>query len=435
MPSQTTTPRLPSPRASAAGASIRTPLQWAGVIAASVTIAMVVAFGWQWWQEKPLRDAEAELARGNAPRGLALAEYFLDLHPGSSRAEVARARALAMLGRADEALAIYERFGAATPDDLQAWARSHLLREQWSRAAPLLEQVLRIRPNDPDALYELSSCRTRLGLLADARETAEKYAALPGLRARGDLLLAAIHADSGATDEAILAFSRAATLAPDGLDLHLPPEEFFLQYGTLLLNQGRGDEAVALFEKSLAARPTAAAHHLLGKAYARAGDSDAARRNWTAAIELDPAGVSPREDLANLALSAGDPAAAREWLGPLTELAEGRSESAYLFQRLAALEKDDAAFEQWKEKTDALRAKEKLIRSMEKMMAGAPTSYWAQVVRAHKFATLGNWPQAADMINGIERTPDEDAFVSELREAVRTRGPLPALDRVPLKQF
>lgn len=415
--------------------SLRTPLHWLGVIALSLGVAVGAAMGWEWWQDRPLREAERQLSLGNAARALALSEYFLDLHPASGRAEAVRARAFTDLGRADEAAAIYERVGAATAEDLRAWARANMIRESWTRAIPLLEQLLRLRPDDTDALYELTTCRTRVGAFREAFATAERFAAQPGQAARGELLLAAIQGDTGNTDEAILAFGRAMTLAPDGVGLQIPPEEFFVQYGTLLLKQGRAGEAVGILEKSLAANPTAAAHHLLGKALSQTGSLEEARRQWLAAIDLDPAGVSPREDLAALALASGDAAAAREWLTPLEVLAGRRSETAYLFQRLAALEKDEAAFARWKETTDGLRVGEKRISSLEQMMATAPTSYWAQTVRAHKFATLGNWQQAADLINGIEKADDEHPFVTELREAVRTRGPLPAIDQVPLKEF
>lgn len=424
-----------SPSRPASKAVLRTPARRLVALVGAIAAALGGVLGWQWWQDGPLRDAEAELARGNAPRALALAEYYLDLHPGSGRAEADRARALSALGRADEAIAAYQRVGAATPEELRAWARAHMLKAEWSRAIPLLDQAGRMSPNDADTLYELTTCRTRLGLLREALESAERFAAIPGLGARGNVLLGAVLADSGKADEAILAYRSAEALSPDGLDLIVPPEEFFEQYASLLLNQGRDAEAIPLFERSLAARPTAATHHLLGKALARTGDVDGARRNWTAAIEIDPAGVTPREELANLALVSGDAAAAREWIAPLEALAERRFESAYLFQRLAALEKDDEAFAGWKAKADALRERERLVASLEQMMASSPDSYWAQVVRAHKFATLGNQAQAADMINGIKRTDDEDPFVTELREAVLGRGPLPALERVPLKQF
>lgn len=424
-----------TPRRSGGTPVLRTPLRKAVALVAAIAAALGGVLAWQWWQDAPLRDAEAALAAGNPQRALALAEYYLDLHPGSGRGEADRARALSELGRADEAIEIYKRIAAATPEELRAWARAHMLKSEWSRAVPLLEQALRLRPADADALYELTTCRTRLGLLAEALESADRFTALPGNAARGNILRGAIEADRGNAEEAILSYRSAEALAPDGLGLQVSPEEFFEQYATLLMNQGRDAEAIPLFERSLAARPTAATHHLLGKALARTGDVEGARRNWNAAIEIDPAGVTPREELANLALVAGDAEAAREWIAPMETLADHRFESAYLFQRLAALEKDDDAFTRWKAKADVLRQRQQLIASLEQMMAGSPGSYWAQVVRAHKFATLGNRAQAADIVNGLERTDDEDPFVTELREAVLGDGPLPALERVPLKQF
>lgn len=405
---------------------------WLGV--ASVVIALAGAVAWQWWQERPLRAAEQELARGNAPRALALAEYYLELHPASGRAESARARALVGLGKGKEAGAIYERVGAATADDLVAWARSYMLREEWSRAAAILEQVLRIRPDDADALYEIATCRTRLGLLAEAAEAAERYAALPGCRARGDVLLGAIRADANDPDAAALAYDRALAVAPEAQGLQVPPEEFFEQYATVLMNIGRDDEAKRLLERGLAVRPTATSHHLLGKVLARNGDEEEARRHWITSIELDPSAVSPREELVSAALARGDLEGAKEWIVPLQRLTDKRFQSAYLFQRLAAFEKDDAAFAVWKERADALRVNEDRIKSLEQMMAAGPRTYWGTAVRAHKFATLGNWRQARDLVEGLAPRGDEDPFITELREAIRTEGKLPALERVPLGQ-
>lgn len=433
----------------------RRPLwHWIAVAVAASAIALAIAVAIPYWQEQPLREARRELARGNAARGLALADYFLDLYPGHGRGLELRARALAELGRAEESVTLYEQVGAASADDLHAWARGYLLQESWSRAAPLLEQVLRMQPDQPDALYELATCRTRLGLLREGLETANVFASLPGQQARGDLLLAAIHADMAAPEEAIEAYERVLALAPDAEGLQLPPEEFFIQYGTILLKQGAAKEAVRILGRCVATHPSAASRYLLGKALSQSGDEQAAEGEWLAAIELDPAGISTREALADRALSRGDAEGAAEWLAPLEALAQKRFETAYLFQRLQGLRKDEAAFALWQTRADQLRQLEKRIASLEQLMHAAPTSYWAQAVRAHKFATLGNWKQAEDMIKGLstsgeapidsEKTADgttnhdtshDDSFVTDLREAIRTRGSLPSLDRVPLKQY
>jgi len=422
----TATPSIPKNKAP------RSLLQRIGIGIGSLGIALAAALAWQWWQERALRTAEQELARGNAPRALALAEYFLDLHPESGRAESARARALVGMGKGAEAGAIYDRIGAASADDLIAWARSFMLREQWSRAATVLEQALRLRPDDADALYELTTCRTRLGRLSDAAESAERFAALPGGRARGDVLLGAIHADANDPDAAALAYARALALAPEAEGLQVPPEEFFEQYATVLMNLGRDDDAMQLLERGIAARPTATSHHLLGKTLARTGAEEQARSQWMTSIELDPSAVSPREELVAAALARADLADAKKWIGPLERLTDRRFQSAYLFQRLAAFEKDDEAFAAWKARADSLRLNEDRIKSLEQMMASAPRSYWGIAVRAHKFATLGNWPQARDLLEGLPKQDDEHPFITALREAIRTEGTLPSIEEVPL---
>lgn len=431
-PSPTSTAASPTRRRAGGAAFVRL-LRFSGIVTLVILAGLGTAYGWSWWQDRPLREAAVAIDAGNPSRALSLSDYYLEIHPGSGRAEAMRARALVELARAEEAIAIYDRVGAAGPDDLLAWGRAHLLREEWSRAAPLLGQAVRLAPDDPDALYELSTCLTRLGRLEEATKIGETFAGLPGQRARGDVLLGAIRADAGDPDGAVLAFARALAVAPDGQDLQVPPEEFFQQYAAVLMNLGRGEEAIPLLERSIAAGPTAAAHHLLGTALSRKGDTEGAVAEWKKSIELDPAGVTPREDLAAAAIARGDVAAAREQLAPLAGLAERRFQSAYLFQRLAAIERDDAAFARWKEKTDELRRIEDLVKILEKLMADDPMGYWPRVVRSHKFATLGNWPQAADLMATVPVADDEHPFVARLREAVRTRGSLPPLEDVPIR--
>lgn len=404
----------------------------AGVVALATALGLGAAFGWTWWQERPLREAERALEAGNAVRALGQADYYLDAHPASGRAEAARARALAALGRADEAVQIYERVGAAGADDLLAWARAHLAREEWSRAASLLGQAARLRPDDPDALYELATSLSRLGRLAEATAAAERFAALPGRRAGGDVLLGAIKADAGDPEAATEAFARTLALEPEGEGLPVPPAEFFQQYATVLVNLGRSAEAIPLLEKALAASPSAEAEHLLGTALAQGGDEEGATRHWKASLEIEPAGVTPREDLAAGAIARGDAADAREFLAPLETLAQRRVQTAYLFQRLAAIERDEQAFARWKATADGLRVEEDRVKLLERMMADAPTSYWSLVVRTHKFATLGRWTQAADLIRAIPEENDEHPFVVALRRAVRTKGGLPPLAEVPI---
>jgi tetratricopeptide (TPR) repeat protein len=387
------------------------------------------------WQERELIKANRELAQGDARRALALASYFLDRHPDHTRAQAVKARALCAVGQPEEAVEIYERIGAATLDDMHAWARAYLLQRAWSRAMRLLEQVVRMDPNNADALHELASCRIRLGVLQEALDTARRFSELPGQRAKGNVLMAAIYNDLDQMDEAIAAYERAVELTPEGEGLQVPPEEFFMQFGAALVRQGQGAKAVPWLEKSVAIRPVGAAYHYLGNAYSLTGNTEAAEQAWRKAVEIDPIGVSPREALANLALATGDIDAALEWLSPLERVAETRHNTAYLFQRLYAMRGDEAAAKQWQQRTEEVRRLDQRESSLEQMMHTAPYAFWSNVVRAHRFASAGNWLQAEDMLDALAAQAPEEPYVQELREAVRVRGPLPSLDPVPLKQF
>jgi tetratricopeptide (TPR) repeat protein len=339
------------------------------------------------------------------------------------------------VGQASAAVELFEEVGAATVEDLHAWAQAYLRLESWSRALPLLAQVLRMDPDNADALHEITGCRVRLGLLHEAAESALRLAELPDQEPRGLVLLAAIQSDLGRAGDAVQTYQRLIDLAPDGQGLQIPPEELFTQYGLVLLNQGQAEAAVQMFEKSLAIHPTAEAYYYLGNAHAQAAHTDAAEAAWKQSLKLDPAGVPVHEALADSALQKGDLKAASEWLAPLERIAQARYKSAYLFQRLAMKRNDQAAVERWRKKADELRQGEQHRQRVTEIMRLMPHSFWANVARAHQFAAQGNWQQAGDMIEALAREAPQDQFVQDLATAIRQRGPLPPLERMPIKSF
>ncbi len=267
-----------------------------------------------------LREAQRELQNGDPERALGLVNYFLDTHPEHGRALALKARALTATGRANEAVELYEKVGAASAEDVHAWARAYLIRQSWSRALPLLTQALRMEPDDAEALYEITSCRLRLGLLLEALESARRLSEMPNQRARGLVLIAAIQNDVGNPEESIKAYQQTIEVCPDGKGLQIPPEELFLQYGTVLVKHGRGKDAIDWLKRSLVARPTPDACFYLGNAFSQAGNLAGAEEAWLKAVELDPAGFSARESLANASLQKRDYEAALKWLAPLEHL-------------------------------------------------------------------------------------------------------------------
>jgi tetratricopeptide (TPR) repeat protein len=406
-------------------------LLWAVVALAA---AGGIVFAVLHWQERTLREAQRELQQGNSRRALALVNYFLESHPNHGPALALKARVLSVGGRPQEAVELYEEVGAATTEDLHAWARAYLVLQSWSRAVPLLTQVLRREPDNADALHEITGCRTRLGLLQEALETARQLAQLPGQEARGWVLQAAIHNDLVNPQAAGQAYQRVVELAPDGKGLQVPPEELFMQYGIVLLTLGQGDGAVPWLERSLASRPTAAAYFYLGNAHAQAGRNEPAEQAWQKSLQLDPAGVPPVEALADCALQRRDTDAALRWLKPLGPVAEVRHKTAYLLQRTYLLRKDPEQAERWRKKAEELRKADQRHELLEQLLLRSPYSFWANVARAHRFAAQGNWRQAEDMLQELAREAPRDAFVQELADAVHRRGPLPSIDRISIQQ-
>jgi tetratricopeptide (TPR) repeat protein len=400
------------------------------LVAAGGIIALAL-----YWQDRTLRAAQRELQDGDPQRALALVSYFLDAHPEHGGALALKARALSVTGQAAAAIELYEEVGAATVEDLHAWARAYLLLRLWSRALPLLTQVLRLEPDNADALHEITGCRVRLGLLQEALESARRLSELPDQQAKGLVLLAAIQSDLGLPEQAILTYQQVVDLVPDGKGLQIPPEELFTQYGTVLLNQGRTDAAVQRLEKGLASRPTAAAYYYLGNAHSQAGNIAAAEQAWQKSLKLDPGGVPVHEALATSALQKGDTEAALKWLRPLERLTATRFKTAYLFQRVALKQNDLAGAQRWLKTLDELRKRDQVLARVEQLMKRSPHSLWANVARAHQFASQGNWQQAADMIQELAREVPQDPFVQELAAAIGRRGPLPSLERIPIKQF
>jgi tetratricopeptide (TPR) repeat protein len=261
-------------------------------------------------------------------------------------------------------------------------------------------------------------------------DSARQLSQLPDQRAQGLLMIAAIQNDLGNAEEAIKAYQQTIEACPDGQGLQVPPEELFLQFGMALVNYGRGQEAVRWLERSLAARPTPAAYFHLGKAMA---NRDAAEQAWQKAVVLDPQDVLAREMLANTAIQKRDYEAALKWIAPVERVAEERYKTAFLFQRVHTLRKDEAAAQRWQQQAEELRQRDQRLGAVDELMRRSPHSFWANVARAHRFAASGNWLQAEDMLKELASQAPQDKFVQELAAAVRRRAPLPSLDQLPVR--
>ena len=110
------------------------------------------------YPDGPVNVARARLQEGDVDTAIPLLEQALELSPGLARAHYFLGTALRALGRYDEALAEFDAARAQYPRDrvvLNQIGRIHFLERRFDEAVSVLEEVLRIDPEDLQAHYNL----------------------------------------------------------------------------------------------------------------------------------------------------------------------------------------------------------------------------------------------------------------------------------------
>lgn len=399
-----------------------------------VLVTILAVWGVQQYRERHLRQAEDALSRGDVQHAYQLVTTFLSERPGHASAKALLARTFVAMGESQPAIQLFDEVGAATTEELQSLGRAYLMQERWSEALPVLSQAIELDPNNADALYEFTSASLRLGLSDAALQSATRFAALPGHEARGWVFVGSIHGDRGNYEQAAAAYLRVLDYSPEAKGLQVRADELLLELGRMLMGNGQPAEAVGYIQRSIDLLPSDDGFVSLGQAKAELGDLDAAVKAWSRAVAISPSNLEAREYLANERLQKSDAEAALKWLQPLESSPSLRAGTAYALQRCYTLLEQPEKAEQWREKTAALRKREKLATTIENLLMEDPHSFWSLVIRAHRFASSGNWEQAELVLNGLKSDSD-DAFVTDLITAVRNRSRLPSLERLPITQF
>jgi tetratricopeptide (TPR) repeat protein len=407
---------------------------WIGRALLIGAAAGFIVLGILWWRDRPLAEAEASLKKGDARYAHFLLAKFLDRYPHHQRATALQAQVHVAMGEADTAIALFEQAGTATHEDERALTRALLMTEQWTLAIPLLERAVQQDADNADALYELTACRVRLGLFEQALESAQRFARLPGQEARGHVFVGAILRDLGKDVEAATAYQTVLKYDPTAGSLQSDPADFFLQYGQTLLRLGKPEESLEPLKRSAAARESPEVLLELGNAAMQLQRVNDAKAAWKRAVALDDRYVAAREALAGVELAQGQAEQALQWLAPLGE-EQVTLESAYLRQRAATLLGETAEAERWQQLASKLRKQQEFSAEIDQLMAGSPQSFWARVIRTHRFAEQGNWRQAALLVEVLLQEAPTEPFVIELAAAVHRRRDLPSLQSLPITHF
>ena len=401
------------------------------VVVSSGVVGLVI-----WYeQDRPLHEIESALKAHQTSLALQLVGRYLREYPDDARAQIIKARILVEAGQLTEALRLFHRVGASDAVDLHAWAKAHLLRQEWSDALPVLERLLQLSPNDPDALHEITACRSFLGKYRQAFESAERLVKQPGQEARAWLQIGTLHENLTNKHSAVEAWAKVLEYEPQAENLQVSAAEFFGEYGQILLEDGHPETAREALERSLTLKEDAEIRASFGQALRQMGDERGAVAAWKRALESTPTLREPRESLADAALRAGNFAEARHWLEPALTGLNVSSSVTYLMQRICRASGDREAAQTWQARTEELRLREKLRSAINHVLVESPESFWARAIRAYQFAEAGNWHQAEVLTSALLAESTRQPFVLELAACVRTRGPLPSLELLPIHQF
>lgn len=225
-------------------------------------------------------------------------------------------------------------------------AQSFLAERNLERALGVLENYLKQRPNDQQALLMMVSTQLALGRHTRAASLLQTTLARTDSAAlRG--MLAAVTISTGGLDTASQEMALALKLNPGNtgllaalcaLQLHSGQPAKALQTAQLLAQREPGNPGW---------------QHLLGVAQLRAGQPQAARGAFEAAIRLDDQFAAPRVALARLLAEAGALDDAQTQLQALLQRQPGHSDALFELGRLAARRGQPAQARPWFEKAQA----------------------------------------------------------------------------------
>lgn len=228
--------------------------------------------------------ADARLALGRVDDAIRALEMAAEIDP---RRYAALGDLYERIGRRSEAADAYGRAVAATripSRDLKLrWSAALLnLRggDHAARARDILKDVLAVSPQDPRALYLLSTAHERLGDFAAAEDAARRLLALDPTNAPALNLLGYMLAERGVKlPEAVDLIERALKTEPEN-------PAYLDSLGWALFKQGKADQAEAPLRKAAAAMiDESVIQDHLGDVLAHRGKHDEAIAAWERALK------------------------------------------------------------------------------------------------------------------------------------------------------
>ncbi|MEW6289093.1 MAG: tetratricopeptide repeat protein, partial [Thermodesulfobacteriota bacterium] len=207
-------------------------------------------------------------------------------------------------GKTDNALKVFTQMNEMLPESIEVFhnlALTRLARQEYPQAIPLLEEILRIKPDYTPALATLAAIdmqnKQPKKAIERVRHQQEKYPDNPGnLLLLGDLLFR-----QGELEAASTAFHKAQALVPEN------PQPYIM-IARIMEKSGKGGEAIAQYQSLLKNQPDSLQALMgLGPLYEQSGKPEEAKKTYRQLLERDPKFAPAANNLAWLLTQEANP--------------------------------------------------------------------------------------------------------------------------------
>ncbi len=221
------------------------------------------------------------------------AREYARAHTNSADSHFTLGYVLFLQSRAKESLAEYTegaKYRVPGARDLKVVASDYVILGDFSDADKWFSKVVEWNPQDVQAWYDLGRTKYNENRFDEAIDAFKKVLQLDPANVKAEDNLGLSYGALGNNEEAIAAYQRAIALQEKSTDKDTNKNPGpYLDYGSLLVDDNRVDEALPLLTQAAALSPgDFRMHRALGKAYAHSNQTAKAREELEKAVKLAP---------------------------------------------------------------------------------------------------------------------------------------------------
>jgi len=192
----------------------------------------------------------------------------------------------------------------------------------------LLEEALRLNPNNADYLYNLGICYQKNHSWEQARDIFLKALHLTPKDVSVLAALAKLELEARQFDSGLDYIAQALLLEPENIEV--------LQiYASILLHHGDMEKSLSVYKKALNLEPdNPATLSLLGTYFAYSGDFESAKKSLFRSFELNAKDMNTLMNLSQISLKSGDYFQAIEWLDKVLDM---YPDAAFVHEHIAVI--------------------------------------------------------------------------------------------------